>query len=122
MKKGTGTDMPTPDQQSNAANAILAIRNAQNLLQQQINASSNTLTAIKLTNEYNSLDSSLSQLLHAQNVVDDAIFSKAIEILKSQTGGLQADGTAIKGIISDVETATKVVGYITQAVGFIAKL
>ncbi|HVA14060.1 MAG TPA: hypothetical protein VNF99_12470 [Stellaceae bacterium] len=114
--------MPTPDQQSNTANAILAIRNAQNLLQQQINASSNTLTAIKLTNEYNSLDSSLSQLLHAQNIADDAIFSKMIETLKSQTGGLQADEAAIKGIISDVGTAAKVVGYITQALSFIAKL
>lgn len=114
--------MPTPDQQSNIAAAILAIRNAQNLLQQQINVASETLTAIKLTNEYNSLDSHLAQLLHAQNAADDAIFSQATVPLKSQTGGLQVDETTIKKIISDVETAAKVVGYITQALGYIAKL
>lgn len=114
--------MPTPDQQLNTANAILAIRNAQNLIQQQINSSSNTLTAIKLATQYSSLDSSLSLLLHAQNVADDAILSKAIATLKSQTGGLQADETTIKTIIADAGTAAKVVGYITQALGFIAKL
>jgi len=114
--------MPTPDQQSTIAAAILAIRNAQNLLQQQINASIDILTAIKLTNEYSSLDSHLSQLLHAQNAADDAIFSQAMAPLKSQTGGLQVDETTIKKIVSDVGTAGKIVGYITQALGFIAKL
>jgi hypothetical protein len=114
--------MPTLDQQSNVAAAILAIRNAQNLLQQQINATMDTLIAIKLTNEYSSLDSRLSQLLHAQNAADDALFSQAMVPLKSQTGGLQADEATINKIISDVGTAQKVVGYITQALGFIAKL
>lgn len=114
--------MPTPDQQSSIAAAILAIRSAQNLLQQQINAAVDMLIAIKLTNEYSSLDSHLSQLLHAQNAADDAVFSQAMVPLKSQTGGLQVDEATIKKIISDVGTAAKVVGYITQALGFIAKI
>ena len=114
--------MPTSDQQSNIADAILAIRNAQNLLQQQINAAIDTLIALSLANEYSSLDSHLTQLLHAQNAADDAIFSQATVPLKSQTGGLQVDETTIKKIVSDAGIAAKVVGYITQALGFIAKL
>jgi hypothetical protein len=114
--------MPTPTQQSNVSAAIVSIRSAQNLLRQQINSAADTTTAIKLTNEYQNLDSNLQQLLHAQNTADDAIFSVTVSTLKSQTGGLQTDETAIKGIISDVGTATKVMGYIEQAVSFIAKL
>jgi hypothetical protein len=114
--------MPTPDQKSNVSSAILAIRSAQNLLQQQINNSIDILIAIKLTNEYNSLDSRVTQLAHAQTAADDAIFSQAIATLKSPTGGLQADEATIKTIISDVGTAAKIVNYITQALGFIAKL
>ncbi len=114
--------MPTPDQRSNVSSAILAIRSAQNLLQLQISNSSDTLTAIKLTNEYNSLDSRVTQLVHAQIAADDAIFSQAMATLKSPTGGLQADEATIKKIISDVGTAEKVVNYITQALAFIAKI
>ena len=114
--------MPTSDQHSSIAAAILAIRSAQNLLQQQINVAIDTLVAIRLGNEYNSLDSNVQQLLHAQNAADDSIFSQAVTTLRSQTGGLQADEIAIKKIISDVGTAGKVVGYITQALSFIAKL
>lgn len=114
--------MPTPDQQSDVAGAIDAIRSAQNLIQQQVNAAINTQTAIKLTNEYNNLDSALSQLLHAQNAADDAIFASITATLKSETAGLQADEDAIKGIIKDVETAVTIVGYIAKALAFIAKL
>ena len=114
--------MPTQDQKSCIASAVLAIRNAQNLIHQQINASSDVQVSIKLQNQYSGLDSCLSQLLHAQNVADDAIFSGAIAVLKSQTAGLQKDDVTIKKIIADVATADKVLGYISQALGFIAKL
>lgn len=113
--------MPKP-QQSNVSSAITAIRCAQNLLKQQINESSDTMTIIKLTNESNNLDSCLSLLLHAQNVADDVIFANAVATLKSQTSGLQAEELTIKSIIADVKTAEMVMGYITQALGFIAKL
>jgi negative regulator of replication initiation len=114
--------MPTLNQQTAVASAIDAIRTAENLLTDQIQTSNDTLTAVKLTHEYNNLDSYLSELLHAQNAADDATFANATDALKSRTDGLQADEAAIKKIIADVATAGKVVGYITQALGFIAKL
>jgi hypothetical protein len=114
--------MPTLNQQSAVAAAINSIRTAENLLTDQIQASNDTLQAIKLTHEYNNLDSFLSQLLHAQNAADDASFTNAIDALKTQTDGLEADEKTIKGIIADVATAGKVVGYITQALAFIAKV
>ena len=114
--------MPTLNQQTAVAGAINAIRSAENLLTDQIQASNDTLIAIKLTHEYNNLDSFLSELLHAQNSADDATFANATDALKSRTEGLQADEAAIKAIINDLEIAAKVLGYITQALGFIAKL
>ena len=114
--------MPTLNQQTNTASAISAIRAAQALLKQQINAATDTLTAIKLTNEYSNLDSYLSQLLHAQNSADDASFTSAASALKSQASGLEADETKIKTIVGDVKTATEIVSYITKALTFIAKL
>lgn len=114
--------MPTQDQKSCITSAVLAIRNAQNLISKQITESSDVQVSINLQNQYNNLDSCLSQLLHAQNVADDAIFSSAIAVLQSQTAGLQKDDIAVKKIIADVATADKVLDYISQALGFIAKL
>jgi len=114
--------MPTADQQKNTAEAIAAIRAAENLLTQQIRAATDVLKAIKLTNEYNNLDSYLSQLLYAQNSADDASFANATAALKSQASGLQADEAMIKTIVGDVQTAATIVSYITQALAFIAKL
>jgi hypothetical protein len=114
--------MPTLSQQTAVASAIDAIRAAENVLTDQIQASNDTLTAIKLTHEYNNLDSYLSELLHAQNAADDSTFSNATDALKSRTNGLQADEAAIKKIITDVATAGKVIGSITQALALIAKL
>ena len=114
--------MPTPDQCSYIKEAILAIRDAQHLLTQEINVTSDLMTGIRLNHEYQHLDSCVSQLLHAQNVADDAIFSQMIATIKPQTTRLQADENTIKGLISDVETANEVVGCIIKALGFIAKL
>ena len=114
--------MPTKDQQTNTAAAITAIRNAQNLLTQQIRVATDTLAAIKLTNEYNNLDSFLSQLLQAQNSADDASFNAATAALKSHVDGLSADLASIKSIVQDVKMAADIVSYITQVVGLIAKL
>ena len=59
--------MPTSSQQTNISDAITSIRSAENILTQQIRVEEDTLTAIKLTNEFTNLESILSQLLHAQN-------------------------------------------------------
>jgi negative regulator of replication initiation len=114
--------MPTLTQQTTVSGAIDAIRNAENALTDQIQASTETLTAIKLTHEYNNLDSYLSELLHAQNAADDVTFANATEALQARADGLQADEAAIKAIIADVATAGKVVSYIAQALALIAKL
>jgi hypothetical protein len=114
--------MPTLSQQTAVSQAIDAIRSAENLLTDQIQDSDDTLTAIKLTHEYNNLDSYLSELLHAQNAADDVTFANATQALQARADGLEADEKTIKTIIADVATAGKVIGYITQALGFIAKL
>ena len=114
--------MPTPTQQKSVSQAIRAIRNAEDLLTDQIQATDDTLTCIKLTHEYNNLDSYLSELLHAQNAADDATFTNATKALRDRTEGLRADEEKLKKIIADVATAAKIAGYITQALGFIAKL
>jgi negative regulator of replication initiation len=114
--------MPTLSQQSAISAAIDAIRGAENVLTDQIRSATETLTAIKLTNEYNNLDSYLSELLQAQNAADDSTFANATEALQSRVTGLQADEKAIKAIVSDVAAAGRVIGYIGQALTFIAKL
>jgi hypothetical protein len=116
------SDMPTPDQQSNITAAISAARGAQKVLQQQIDAASDTSTEIELTNHFNALDALVEQLVHAQNSTDDQTLTKAVAALKSQTSALQAVQARVKKIISDVGLAEKIVGYITKALGFIAKL
>src|SRR3984957_12025612 len=106
--------MPTLSQHTAINAPVDAIRNAEDLLTDQVRSSTDTLTAIKLTNEYNNLDSYLSELLQAQNAADDATFANATEAIQSRTSGLEADEEAIKAIISDVATAAKVIGYIGQ--------
>ncbi len=114
--------MPTLNQKTDIAGAIAAIRAAENLLTQQLHAATDVLAAIKLTHEYNNLDSYLSELVHAQNAADDLSFGNATVYLKSQASGLQVDEAAIKAIVGDVETAATIVSYITKAVALIAKL
>jgi negative regulator of replication initiation len=114
--------MPTLTQQTAVAGAIDAIRDAENLLTDQIQASTDTLTAIKLTHQYSNLDSYLSELLHIQNAADDASFTNATQALQARSDGLKADEATIKAIVADVATAGKVIGYIAQALAFIAKL
>lgn len=121
-KEGENHMRQTPTQQQNISGAVQAIRSAENVLTAQINSATDTLTAIKLTNAYNHLDSCLSQLLHAQNVTDDATFASAMAAIKSQESGLQSDERALKDLISDVDTAAKVVGYIGQALSFIGRI
>ena len=114
--------MPTLSQQTAINAAVDAIRNAEDVLTDQIRCSTDALTAIKLTNEYNNLDSYLSELLHAQNAADDATFANATKALQSRLSGLEADEKAIETIIADVATAAKVIGYIADALKLIAKL
>jgi hypothetical protein len=81
----------------------------------------------QLTHEFNNLDAFLSELLHAQNSADDAMFADACAALQAQADGLKADEEAIQTVVTDAATAAssldhRLHGYITQALGFIAKL
>ena len=114
--------MPTDDQKKNIAGAIDAIRSAEELLRQEINKTGDVLEAIKLTNEFNNLDSFLSQTLHAQNSADDESFASAAAALQSQSSALKADEATIQQIVKDVKIAADVVGYVIQAIEFIAKI
>jgi len=112
----------TPAQQQGISNAVQAIRNAENVLTNQINMATDPLSAIKLTHAYQHLDSCLSQLLHLQNVTDDGTFAASLATIKAQTSGLQLDEKTVKDLVGDIGAATKVIGYIGQALTFIAKI
>ncbi|HEY6923979.1 MAG TPA: hypothetical protein VI653_10950 [Steroidobacteraceae bacterium] len=114
--------MHTTIQNAAIAGAIDAIRNAEILLTQQVRAASDTMTAIKLTNEYNNLDSYLSTLLHAQNAADDVTFAAATKTICSTANGLKADEQTIQAIVKDVAIAAQVLKYLEQALAFVAKL
>lgn len=114
--------MPTQDQQSNLANAIAQIRNAQTLLQQQIDIEVDTRTAAILTNKHIVFGSYLSSLLQTQNLSDDASFTGMAQALQKQDTALKAESADIQALVADVKTAASIVGYITQALIFVAKL
>ena len=114
--------MTTLSQQTNIASAIDAVRAAENLLRQQINAANDSLSAMKLSNEFNNLDSFLSELLQAQNAADDTSFTNATQALQAHVTGLQADEATIKKIVEDIKIAAEIISYITQDLAFIAKL
>lgn len=114
--------MPTPAQTTALSSAILALRNAQNMITGQIRAATDTLTAIRLTHEYNTLDASLSALLHAQNATDDASFADSVDQIHCAMQGVQLDQQKLATIIQDVHIAAKVMDYLTQALELVAKL
>jgi len=57
-----------------------------------------------------------------QAIADDADFANATAALKRQTATLQAEEAYIKTIVVDVGKAAQIVGYIAQALSFIATL
>lgn len=114
--------MRSEQEAQTVAGAVQAIRSAEDLLMAQMNAASNPLSAIKLTQAYQHLDSLLSQIAQLQNTADDHVFAVAVTSIKAQTSALQSDEHAIQGLIGDAQTAAKVVTCICQALGFIAKL
>ncbi|WP_157649647.1 hypothetical protein [Burkholderia ubonensis] len=114
--------MPAPSQTQNILNAVGSIRSAEQLLVQASYSMTDEAMLTRLNIEYQHLDSFLSQLLHTQALADDSQFEGASAALKEQANGLAAEEASIKIIVADVGTAAKVVGYITQALGYIALL
>jgi hypothetical protein len=64
----------------------------------------------------------MNQATQAQVAANDTLFAQATTALKSQAASLQGMEAQITKIISDVALAGKIVGYIVQAIGFVAKL
>ena len=114
--------MPTPMQKNGLSDAIDAIRCAEVLLTAQIRTADDTLLAIKLTHEYNNLDSFLSGLLHLQNTADDDVFSRSMNACKATAVTLKSDQDAIRKIVADVQLAANIVGCIGKAIGVVTRL
>jgi adenosylcobinamide amidohydrolase len=95
---------------------IEPIRSAQSLLIQAGRNSTDPVAIMKISMEYSQLDSYLSQLLHTQTIQDDIDFVNATAALKAQASTLQIEEDNIKVIISDVSLASKIIGYISEAV------
>jgi hypothetical protein len=106
----------------NLAQIASNIRAAQQLLVQASRATGDAAILIKINTEYQSLDSYLSQVINAQNTIDDQLFQMATNTLKQQASSLQQEQAHIKAIIGDVEMAAQILGFIAQAASFAAML
>ena len=114
--------MPTAAQSTAIGGAIAAIRAAENAILNQGRATTDPLIAAQLSNEYNALDSILTQLVQAQVVADDGSFKLAATALQQESTALTAQANAISKIIKDVAAAAQVVGYIARAASALATL
>jgi hypothetical protein len=114
--------MPTAAQNQAISNAIASIRTAENALLIQGRLTSDPLVATKISNEYNSLDSVLTQLIQAHVISDDATFQQAATALRQESAALNAQAQAISQVVKDIGSAAQIAGYIVQAAGALAKL
>ena len=71
--------------------------------------------------ECNSLDAFLAQLTEAKSITDYALISKAAGALKLRVPSLQASSDRIKEMASGTKPTPGVVGYMDEAVTFIAQ-
>ena len=114
--------MSIATQKQSLLDAVGQLRVAEQLLLEQSRSMSDAAKLIQVTNEYNHLDSYLSQILHAQALADDQAFSAAATALKNQVTSLALDESAIKKIVADVATAGRIVGCIAKAITIIGTL
>jgi hypothetical protein len=114
--------MPSAAQSHAISSAIASIRAAENALLNQGRQTTNALVAAKISNEYNSLDSVLTQLIQAQVIADDATFQTAATALQQESAILDTQAAAISQVIKDVATAAQIAGYIAQAATAVAAL
>lgn len=114
--------MPTANQKSDTLQAIEQIRQAQALINAQLELCADTEGLIELNRQLQMVDGLISELIHAQNAANDELFTKATSSLKQQVTDLKADAEKTKTCIDTIENVAKYVGYITQAFKFIARL
>jgi hypothetical protein len=114
--------MPTPAQSAAISNAISAIRSAENALLAQGRATTDPVQASQISNEYNGLDSVLTQLVQAQVIADDANFQRAAVALQQEATTLNAQAASISQTVKDVGIAGQIAGYIARAAAALATL
>lgn len=77
---------------------------------------------IQLNNEMLAVQSLIDKASQAQAAANDAVFSQATASLRAQAAMLTDMEAHITGIVGDVATAGKIVGYITKALSLIARI
>jgi hypothetical protein len=114
--------MPTPAQQLDVSSAIANVRAAEQLLDNVIATTGDAGVLANLTAAYRVLDGSMTALLKAQTAADDVTFNASTKNLKDQAASLKAQEAQVQKLIADVALAAQIVGYIAQAVTFIAAI
>jgi|KBSMisStandDraft_5_1062788.scaffolds.fasta_scaffold988376_1 hypothetical protein len=114
--------MPTTTQKQSLLDAVAQIRAAEQVLLEMSRSTSDVAKLIQINTEYTHLDSCLSQILHAQALVDDGEFDTATAALKVQTTSLCEEMETIDRIVNDVALAAKIAGSVAQAAKIIATL
>lgn len=114
--------MPHQDDKQNIGSAIANLRAAEQCLDDVIANTGDPDVLDELNAEYHALNDTITALVQAQTIADDAMFSEATQKLAQQAAALKAQEDHIKKTIANVGTAAKILGYIVQAVTYIGAL
>jgi hypothetical protein len=114
--------MSLDDQKQSLLRAVTCVRSAETLLMQAGRDTADPAVLAKIDEEYDRLDSFLSQLLHCIAIIDDRIFADTAVTLKNEAQLLQASEDRFKAIGIGVNTAAQIVGFITEALSLVAKI
>ena len=109
-------------QKQELLNAVPCIRSAEELLVQAGRDSSDAETLKNINGEYGQLDAFLSRVLHCIAIADDEGFAESAAALTTQAATLQAMKDSYQAMAAGVNTAAQIVGCLTEALAFLAKL
>ena len=84
--------------------------------------SSDPETLKKINSDYGQLDAFLSQVLHCIAIADDEGLAGSAAALEKQVEMLQAMKDSYQAIAAGVNTAAQIIGCLTEALAFLAKL
>lgn len=114
--------MPTDEKREHIASTIAQLRAAEQCLEDTIAHTGDETELQKLAAQCRAVNELIDSLVRAQLIADDAAFIQVTKDLKTQAADLKAQEGRLRALIHDVDTAAKVVGYITQALTFITAL
>jgi hypothetical protein len=77
---------------------------------------------MQINNEYMAVGTILNQAAQAQAAANDTLFNQVTSTLKTQAKMLEDMETQIKKIVSDVQLAGRVTGYIAEGITLLIKL